>query len=95
MLGNMCIVIVCLPGCNVINVEINFSFLIGPFSYRAKKRQSKNFKYFMKKEAFKIEWKASFIIFKVLSLKQMKQIILEGESPALTIKTRTTLVTSF
>ena len=49
----------------------------------------------MKKEAFKIEWKASFIIFKVLSLKQMKQIILEGESPALTIKTRTTLVTSF
>ena len=49
----------------------------------------------MKKGAFKIEWKASFIIFKVLSLKQMKQTILEGESPALTIKTRTTLVTSF
>ena len=31
ILGNMCIVIVCWPGCAVINFEINLMFLIKPF----------------------------------------------------------------
>ena len=37
ILSNMCIAIVCFPGCNVINSEINLIFLIKPFSYMTKK----------------------------------------------------------
>ena len=33
ILGNMCIVIVCLPVCDVINFEIKVSFLIKTFAY--------------------------------------------------------------
>ena len=37
MLGNMCIAIVCFPGCDVINFGINYIFLIKPFFYMTKK----------------------------------------------------------
>ena len=37
MLGNMCTVIICLPTSDVMNFEINLSFLTKPFSYMTKK----------------------------------------------------------
>ena len=33
----MCIAIVCFPGCDVINLEINLSFFIRPLSHKTKK----------------------------------------------------------
>ena len=33
ILGNMCIAIVCFPGCDIINFEINLTFLNKPFFY--------------------------------------------------------------
>ena len=36
ILGNMCTAIVCFPGCNVINFEIDLIFLIKPFFYMTK-----------------------------------------------------------
>ena len=41
MLGNMCIVLVCFPGCDIINFEINLGFLIKPFSYMTKEVRTK------------------------------------------------------
>ena len=43
-LGNMCILIIFSPVCDVINLEINLSFLIKPFFYITKKSRQK-FKY--------------------------------------------------
>ena len=37
ILGNMCIEIVCFPGCDAINFEINLNFLIKSFFYMTKK----------------------------------------------------------
>ena len=34
ILGNMCIAIVCFPGCNITNFETNLIFLIKQFFYR-------------------------------------------------------------
>ena len=39
--GNMCIVIICFSACDVINFEINLSFLIQPFSYMKKQVKTK------------------------------------------------------
>ena len=53
----MCITIVSLPGCDVINFEINLIFLIKPFFYMAKKSRQ-NLKYLEKrkmKRAFKLK----------------------------------------
>ena len=36
VLNNMSIVIICFPICDVVNFEINLSFLIKPFSYMTK-----------------------------------------------------------
>ena len=33
ILGNMCIAVVCFPGCDIINFEINLTFLNKPFFY--------------------------------------------------------------
>ena len=63
------------------NFGINLSFLIKPFSYMNKKEHK--FKNLTKKQSFLNE-KEFFIIFKGLSLTQMKQTFLEGES--LTLK---------
>ena len=48
ILGNMCIEIVYSPGCEVINFEINFIFLIKPFWYMTRKWRQK-LKYFENK----------------------------------------------
>ena len=42
MLGNMCIVIVCFPDCDIITFESNVSFHIKSFSHMAKKVSTKN-----------------------------------------------------
>ena len=47
----MCNAIVCLPGCDVINFEIIFIFLIKPFSYMAKKSRQ-IFKYLENQNSF-------------------------------------------
>ena len=39
--GNMCIVIVCYPVCDVMNFEINRGFPIKPFSYLTKNSEQK------------------------------------------------------
>ena len=41
VLGNICIAIVCLQGCDVINFKINMIFLIKPFLYMTKKVKTK------------------------------------------------------
>ena len=41
ILGNMYVVIVCYPGCGVINLEINLIFLINPFFLRDQKVKTK------------------------------------------------------
>ena len=51
ILGNVCIAIVCQPGCNVINFEIDLIFLIEPFFYMTEKSRQK-FKYLENKESF-------------------------------------------
>ena len=38
---NMCIAIICEPGCDVISFEINLIFLIDPFFYMTKKSRQK------------------------------------------------------
>ena len=69
MKSNMCMVIVSFPGWGVMYFETNLSFLI---SLHDRKSQDKNLIILKTKRAFKMEWKAFFIIFKGLSLKQMK-----------------------
>ena len=57
ILGNMCIAIVCFPSCDVIYLELNLAFLIKMFFFIIKI-------FFLRtKRAFKIKWKAFFIIF--------------------------------
>ena len=41
MLSNMCIVIVCWPGCDVINFEINLIFLMKLFGLQDQKVRTK------------------------------------------------------
>ena len=47
------------------------------------KSLDKNFGIFRTKRAFKLRQKAFFIIFKGISIKQIKQMFLEGETPTL------------
>ena len=61
ILGNMCIAIICFPGCDVINSKINLIFLIKPFLYMTKKSRCERNKFVVKQ-------KASFVIFKELSV---------------------------
>ena len=57
-------------------------FLIKLFFYMTKKSRQK-LKYLENEKSFKGERKAFFIIFKGLSLKQIKQIFLDGKGPTL------------
>ena len=41
ILGNMCIVIVCLPGCDAMKFEVNLIFLIKPFFLHEQKVMTK------------------------------------------------------
>ena len=62
------------------NFEIDLVFLIKPFFCMTKKSRQK-FKYLENEKSFKMKQKAFFIIFKGLSLKQIKQFYFsEGES---------------
>ena len=47
----MCCNFICLPVCDVMNFEINFSFLIRPFFYMSEKSRQK-FKYLKNKKRF-------------------------------------------
>ena len=62
ILHNMCIAIVCQPGCNVINFEINSVFLIKPFFYMTKKSRQK-YKYFENEKSCQDEIKSIFHCF--------------------------------
>ena len=59
ILGNMCIIIVCYPGCDAIKFEINLIFLIKPFYYMTKKSRQKP-KYLEKAKSFWEEIKRIF-----------------------------------
>ena len=59
ILGNMCIVIIFCPVCDVINFEINHSFFIKPFFYITKKSGQKC-KHLKNKKSFKHEIKNIF-----------------------------------
>ena len=63
ILVNMCIAIVCYPGCDVIKFKINLVFLIKPFLYITKKSRQK-FKYLENKKSFQQEIKSIFHHFK-------------------------------
>ena len=41
VLGNICVVIACFPGCDDINFEIDLNFLINPVSYITKRVRTK------------------------------------------------------
>ena len=51
ILVNLCIAIVCWPGCDVINLEIKVIFLIKPFYHMTKKSKQK-FRYFENEKSF-------------------------------------------
>ena len=76
-LGNMCIIIVCESDRDVINIGINLIFLIKALFLHDGKTKTK-FKLLQNEKRF-------FIFFKGLPLKQIKEIVLEGESPTLRV----------
>ena len=87
----MGIVIVCQPGCDVINFEINLMLLIELLFYMTKKSRKK-IKNLENKNSFEYEIKTIvhckaclFIVFEGFSLKQIKQIFLEGGSTTLKV----------
>ena len=84
ILGNMCILIVCKPGCDVVNFEIKIIFLIKPFSPH--EWPESHDKILRTERAFKMKQGAFFINFKGLSIKQIKQFFLKGQSPTLTLE---------
>ena len=43
ILGNMCIAMVCKPGCDVMNFEVNLIFLIKPFFLHEQKLVTKTY----------------------------------------------------
>ena len=59
ILDTMCIAIVCFPGCDILNFEINPIFLIKPFYYLTKMLRQK-FKYLENKKSFWGEIKSNF-----------------------------------
>ena len=70
----MWIVIICWSSCDVIILRFTLPFWSSRFLYVTKKsRQILNI--LRTKRAFKVKWKVFFIIFKGLSLKQIRQIL--------------------
>ena len=83
ILGNMFIAIVCKSRCDVmVDFKVNLTnqaiFPTWP------KSRDKSLNMLRTKRAFRMKLKTFFIIFKELSIKQITQIFLEGESPTLT-----------
>ena len=68
ILGSMCMVIACQPGCEAIDFEINI-FLIKPF-FNMTRSHDKSINILSTKRVFKMKQKAFFIMFEGLSLKQ-------------------------
>ena len=67
----MCIPIVCKPGCDAMNFEVNLVFLIKPFFLHDQKRRGKKkLNILTTKTAFKMKSKAFFIISKGFSIKK-------------------------
>ena len=62
ILGNLCITIVCSPGCDAIKFEINLIFLIKPFCYMTKKSRQKP-KYLENEMSFRGKIKSIFLSF--------------------------------
>ena len=62
ILGNICIAVVCFPGCHVIIFDILVLFLIKPFFYITKNSRQK-FKYLENKKSFQGEIKNIFLSF--------------------------------
>ena len=56
ILSNMCIPIVCFPGCDVINIEIKLIFSLSSLNMTKKSRQK--FKYLENEKSFKVKSKA-------------------------------------
>ena len=65
------------------NFEVNLIFLIKPFFLHDQKVVTKTLNILRRNRAFQMKLKALFIIFKGLSIKQVKQGFLEGDSPTL------------
>ena len=59
ILGIMFITIVCFPGCDVIDFDINLIFQIEPFFYKTKTSRQK-FKYLKNEKSFQGEIKSIF-----------------------------------
>ena len=81
VLGNMCIVIVSKPGWDVMNFEVNLIFLIKLSFLHNQNVVTKDLISWEQKKLLRQNKKTFFIIFKWLSIKQITQRFLEGESP--------------
>ena len=82
ILDNMCITIVCKLDCAPWILRLTLSFQSSRFSYMAKKSLQKR-KYLDNEKSFKDGIKSVFHNFKGLSVKQITQTFLKGESPTL------------
>ena len=82
ILDNMCITIVCKLDCAPWILRLTLSFQSSRFSYMAKKSWQKR-KYLDNEKSFKDGIKSVFHHFKGLSVKQITQTFLKGESPTL------------
>ena len=94
ILGNMCIMIVCWRGCDIIKFEINLIYLINTFCFMTKKSRQK-LKYLENEKSFLGEIKSIFIIFKGLSAAKN---CLRPDSVPLMVKmcfTRKSFITSY
>ena len=83
ILGNMCIAIVCKPGCDVMNFEVKLIFLIKLFFLHNQNALTKTRISWERENLLRWNKKTFSIIFKGLSIKQITQIFLQGKSPSL------------
>ena len=80
ILSNIGIAIACKPGCDVMNFQVNLNLFNQAVFHTWPKCRDKNLNILRMERAFKMKWKAFFIIFKGLSINQIIQIFLEGET---------------
>ena len=81
ILGNICIGIAFKPGWDVMNFEVNLIFLIKLSFLHNQNVVTKDLISWEQKKLLRQNKKTFFIIFKWLSIKQITQRFLEGESP--------------
>ena len=80
----MCIAIVCLPGCDVTNFEINLILLIKPLFHVIKKSRQR-FEYLENEKNFSVEIKKYFSSFLKSFLWNKKRFLLVGENRTLSL----------